>query len=332
MGRIGSKNDKPTDKSAAKGKKKDNGFKSPTNFNDANQKLAENPANASVHASIRQSITINEELNSHITPLQTEEYNALKLDIKENGVREPILLWQNPESEELLYIIVDGHHRYKAICELSDEMGDATPQFILNFPFDKDQIKHIKSINELKIYMSRRQLSRRNLSKQGYYYHIGYIYNSIITEGKKSDTNEAENLAAEFGITKRTIMRYHKLYRGINKLPIDLRLDYFSVNSFGIQMQSIMELADLSDIEAKDIIKQLFSGNQKDKDSDDKKLNTQRKSSSNSGWLDLFNTYAKTDNSKSEKIIKSGGAEAISKLKTYYQERLKALEDLKDSE
>lgn len=332
MGRIGAKSDKPTNTTNAKGKKKDNGFKSPTNFNDANQKLAENPANASVHASIRQSISINEELKGHITPLQTEEYNSLKLDIRQNGVREPILLWQNPDSTELQYIIVDGHHRYNAVCELAEEMGDATPQFILNFPFDKDGIKHINNINELKIYMSRRQLSRRNLSKQAYYYHVGYIYNCIVIEGKKSDTNEAEKLATEFGVTKRTILRYHKLYRGINKLSLEQRFDYFSVNSFNIQMQSIMELTDLSELDAKKVIKELFSEANDTQKEEEKKQKIENKKATDSNWLDLFNTYTKAENSRSTKIINHGGSEAISKLKEYYEERLSLLADLNDSE
>lgn len=88
-------------------------------------------------------INTKSEFSNLIPPLQPEEYILLEESIKNEGLRDPILVWNN--------IIIDGHNRFQ-IC-------------------NKYKIKyHTKDIkfdseDEAKLWIIKNQLSRRNLNQ-----------------------------------------------------------------------------------------------------------------------------------------------------------------------
>jgi len=74
---------------------------------------------------IKKKIVIIQELKDLIKPLQVEEFEQLKANILQNGCQDTIKIWQtseqiiNPEAEsnEEMFVLIDGHNRYK-ICGL----------------------------------------------------------------------------------------------------------------------------------------------------------------------------------------------------------------------
>ena len=50
-------------------------------------------------------LTINERFENLLPPLSAEELALLEASIRADGVREPVVIWNN--------IIIDGHNRYK---------------------------------------------------------------------------------------------------------------------------------------------------------------------------------------------------------------------------
>ena len=87
-------------------------------------------------------LTVDEEFKALIPPLSTEERQMLEESLIANGCEMPILVWDG--------CIVDGHNRY-AICH---EHG---------IPFAQEE-KRFESRSEVKLWMLRNQLGRRNLN------------------------------------------------------------------------------------------------------------------------------------------------------------------------
>ncbi|MEM3719601.1 MAG: ParB/RepB/Spo0J family partition protein [Candidatus Bathyarchaeia archaeon] len=93
-------------------------------------------------------IKIDEDIQSLIPPLSKEEYERLKKDISQFGLKEPIEVTEEG-------IILDGHHRFKAILELR--------QSKIDIPLDFKVIP-IKSKSEALAYAISKNLCRRQLS------------------------------------------------------------------------------------------------------------------------------------------------------------------------
>jgi len=87
-------------------------------------------------------LKIDSEFKDIIPPLTDEEYRQLEENVKSEGCRDAIVVWNGT--------IIDGHNRYK-ICQ---ENG---------IEFKTEQI-HFKDKSEAKVWMLRNQLGRRNLS------------------------------------------------------------------------------------------------------------------------------------------------------------------------
>lgn len=87
-------------------------------------------------------LSVDEEFKALIPPLSAEERQMLEESIAANGCEMPILVWNDT--------IVDGHNRY-AICH---EHG---------IPFAKEE-KQFQSRSDVKLWMLRNQLGRRNLN------------------------------------------------------------------------------------------------------------------------------------------------------------------------
>jgi hypothetical protein len=134
------------------------------------QALSSNILNAS---NIRQNIVILEELQSFIPPLSTDEYGQLESNILQHGCQTPLQVWQTSKKnldlpfekeDDLAYILVDGHNRYK-ICTQHNLTFEV---YVLSFDSQK----------EAKDYMINLQLGRRNLSQNQISYFRGLRYNN----------------------------------------------------------------------------------------------------------------------------------------------------------
>lgn len=106
-------------------------------------------------------IIIDKEFQSLIPPLTVEEYEGLEKSILSEGCRDAIVLWEEPvvHYDELSGftdihgkspVIIDGHNRYE-ICTRH------------NIPFNT-VYADLHDRNEVKIWMMRNQLARRNLN------------------------------------------------------------------------------------------------------------------------------------------------------------------------
>jgi len=88
-------------------------------------------------------LKIDEEFKSLIPPLSTEEYNQLEENIKVDGCRDPLVVWNG--------FIIDGHNRYE-ICTKN------------NIEFKVVNKKDLDSSEAVKLWMIHNQYGRRNLT------------------------------------------------------------------------------------------------------------------------------------------------------------------------
>ena len=87
-------------------------------------------------------LTVDQELKALIPPLTNEEYRQLEANIKAEGIREPIIVWDNT--------IIDGHNRYEIAIKHNIEY--------------KTIEKHFDSRKDVIEWMILNQFGRRNLS------------------------------------------------------------------------------------------------------------------------------------------------------------------------
>ncbi len=101
-------------------------------------------------AQIKKNITIDKQLQAFIPPLTEEEFNQLENNILAEGIRDALIVWQNPQQEGK-YILIDGHNRY-AIAQKHQ------------LDFDIKIIK-FDSLMEVQNWMIANQLGKRNLTE-----------------------------------------------------------------------------------------------------------------------------------------------------------------------
>ena len=154
-------------------------------------------------------LNINQELKELIPKLQQEEYQLLEKSIIEEGCRDSIIVWDNT--------IIDGHNRYE-ICTRN------------NIPF-KTQEMDFDNIGQVKNWMIKNQLARRNLTDSQRRYFIGKRYkeekkiqgtnNQYIQSEKGQDVtfqNTAKEIAEENNISDRTVKRNAEYSKAIDKI------------------------------------------------------------------------------------------------------------------
>ena len=147
-------------------------------------------------------ITILPELDNLIPPLSDEELSNLEASIKEEGCRDPLIIWVNNGD----HVLVDGHNRYR-ICKNH------------NIPF-KVKRKEFADILDVKNWMLGNQMSRRNLSSLQMSYLRGLRYETEklsvgrqkaddIKTGQNDQINllTSEKLAEEYSVGEKTIRR-----------------------------------------------------------------------------------------------------------------------------
>jgi len=104
-------------------------------------------------------INITPELHALIPALSEDELNTLEASILSDGIRDPIILWDNT--------IVDGHNRY----EIAKRHGIDCPSVSRDF----------QSIDDAKIWMINNQNGRRNLT-DGWKYELAQVKKKILLE------------------------------------------------------------------------------------------------------------------------------------------------------
>lgn len=131
-----------------------------------------------------------------------QSYEELKKSIEAEGIRDPVVVWKEQN------VLVDGHNRAK----IAKELGIPLPR----------QDKSFADEAEVKTWIIRNQLGRRNLTPARFEYYIGVLYNeqkAATPEEKLSGGgNVAEKLATEFEVSEKTVRRYGAQAKGINAI------------------------------------------------------------------------------------------------------------------
>ncbi len=166
---------------------------------------------------------IESDFYEQLPPLTGSELERLRENILSDGeVYEPIITWRG--------IILDGHNRWRVIRENWDKLKDKYHVKEMDFP-DKYAAWD---------WMYRKQLGRRNLTKEHRDYLIGKMYeaekrmrggnhgNQYIKMASGPDVHlpeedslsnrTAEAIGKEFGITERSVRRAEKYSKGIDTL------------------------------------------------------------------------------------------------------------------
>jgi hypothetical protein len=116
------------------------------------------------------------------------------------GIRDPIVVWKEQNT------LVDGHNRVK----IANELGIPCPQIDKSFADEA----------EVKTWIIRNQLGRRNLTPSRFEYYIGKLYNEqkaeTVEEKQSGGGNVAEKLATEFEISEKSVRRYGTNAKGID--------------------------------------------------------------------------------------------------------------------
>ena len=171
-------------------------------------------------------VQIDPEFEKLIDPLSDEEYNQLKDNIRDYGLQEKILVWREPKTD--IDLIVDGHNRYHVLIELSQESDE--------FEITDDFFTYGNAIfftrDEVKEYMIKNQLGRRNLTREQKLRYIGQLQQSRKKSrggDRKSEKSKVQNepliekstaaqIAEEVGVSESTVKRAEKFSAGIDAL------------------------------------------------------------------------------------------------------------------
>jgi hypothetical protein len=167
-------------------------------------------------------LTTDQEFASICPPLSSEEEAALKIMLKRDGCREPILFWES-EGKKL---IVDGHQRYRLCIELGVLYSARSMEF-------KDRY-------EVLVWMGQNQEGRRNLTPVGKNMMIGRIQAALSsrtqitqpsicpTEGQIESSNTrpaiytergiADQVAKDTGVTKKRVHQAVSITKSIDRL------------------------------------------------------------------------------------------------------------------
>jgi len=152
-------------------------------------------------------ITINKEFQILCPPLQPEERAQLEANIKEEGCRDPLVIWGD--------ILIDGHNRFE-ICTRNE------------FEF-KTVAKEFESNEAASEWIILNQFGRRNLTPEAARLLRGKLYNSRRKahrgpeKGCQNDTSKktAEIVAKETGVSRSTILRDAKFALAVEEQGIE---------------------------------------------------------------------------------------------------------------
>ncbi|UFH57525.1 hypothetical protein [Spirosoma sp. KNUC1025] len=204
------------------------------------------------HEDIKQHILVLPELAAYIPPLSPDEFMQLEENIKQNGCREALLVWETEggyipdlKTNTTVYILIDGHNRY-AICQ----------KYHLDF---KVHLMNFPSLEQVKFFMIDNQLGRRNLAPEQVSYlrglrylrekqekgkysrveqkgqNVPFVENRVEEKNKQIDADEAvkvqntaQKLGKQFNVSEKTIKRDGIYAQGLEKLVPAFKQDILS--------------------------------------------------------------------------------------------------------
>jgi hypothetical protein len=173
---------------------------------------------------IKKNITILPILKDLIRPLDNDEVEQLKMNILANGCQDSLKIWQttqkviNPDAltNEELFVLIDGHNRYKVCTEN-------------NIPF-AISLMQFQSLDDVISWMIDLQLGRRNMSPNEIAYYRGLKYNQEKKIEKTENFSSAgtslktsQKLAQQYGINEKTIRRDAEFAKGVESLSPELK-------------------------------------------------------------------------------------------------------------
>lgn len=246
-------------------------------------------------------LRIDPEFRDKIPPLTEEEYKQLKENILEDGeVYEPISVWNGT--------IVDGHNRWKIICENEQALDG------------KYKIRQLDFENKHMVFewMYKKQLGRRNLTDEQRTMLIGKMFESrkkshgasdgfrgnqsvrpqnegLPNAGKESKTSKnktAEEIAAELGIGRASVERAERFSQGIDTLSSINKEAAEKVlkGKTGINKKTVMQIPEMEPEQQKEIADAICKGDIKEH---------QKKSNNPSGW----NKELRQDRKQTQKAV-----------------------------
>ncbi|MBX2840438.1 MAG: hypothetical protein KTR26_01605, partial [Flammeovirgaceae bacterium] len=173
----------------------------------------------------KKEIIVDPELRSFIPPLSEEERLLLENSIREEGLREDLILWK----DERGHVLVDGHNRYSIIQKIQAEGNEIDYGITI---LDEGKYPNFESVKD---WMIINQLGRRNLTDAQRSYLRGLRYerekgnhggnrksSSKIWDlpennhSKKEKTHE--KLAKEYSVSKNTILGDADFAKGLEKI------------------------------------------------------------------------------------------------------------------
>lgn len=178
---------------------------------------------------VKTSITILPELQALIPLLQVSEQEQLEANIRKEGCRDALLIWQTTQGmidgtddSSPLNILIDGHNRY-SICTKN------------NVDF-RVALREFSTLQAVYDFMIDNQLGRRNLTPEQMSYLRGLKYRNErqvvgrpIQDGVSVGQNEKiaqrtqDRLAKAFNVSPRTIHRDREYSEGLDKLTPELK-------------------------------------------------------------------------------------------------------------
>jgi hypothetical protein len=190
---------------------------------------------------------IDKELEEYIVPPTSQEYYNLFTDILLNGVRDPLIAWNDPETGKPT--LVDGHNRYK-IC--------ADKGFAYQVVF-----KDFENKEAVKAYMLSLQRGRRNLEENGIgiYYMMGRDYSQIagargsnFMQGEAQQTGNKKKLIANlYKKSESAVQRGTEIYAGLEKLKNHHQLLFQTAIDLHLSLKDALLLKEATEEEISEI-------------------------------------------------------------------------------
>lgn len=159
---------------------------------------------------IRENIVIEEQFKHFIPPLAEDEFRQLEDNIRKEGCRDALIVWQRNGK----YILIDGHNRYQ-ICTT------------YNLPF-RVQLIDFADEEAAKDWMINNQLGKRNVTEETKAYLRGLQYKQEKRKIGGTGSNQfqktgegertAERLAEQHQVSEKTIRTDEKFAEALDKL------------------------------------------------------------------------------------------------------------------
>jgi phage N-6-adenine-methyltransferase len=187
---------------------------------------------------------IDKEFEALIPPLTAEEAKQLEANLVEaGGARDPLVCWRDGDR----LVLLDGHNRHR-ICTR------------LDLPFELVEIE-LDDREAAEDWIDRNQLGRRNLSPDAYRLLLGRRYNRLKRPQGGTGANQyeqtgktfqsaptAERLAAEHGVTDRTVRNAGQFAEAVERLGIGTEVTRGEIDA---TQRDIVQVAKSLPVEAK---------------------------------------------------------------------------------